>query len=128
VIIYEYVDDGAAPEFTTWRGTLEKRQQAKLDAKTMMIRRVGLAALSHEMLPRVGGGIYKLRIHGNVALRPMLCAGPLDENTEATLLVPAVERDRQLEPGNAIELAKSRRDAIKANPRLRMEYREDLPE
>src|ERR1700693_2475607 len=35
--------------------------------------------------------IYKLIIHGQRMLRPMLCRGPIDNNSEFTILIGAIE-------------------------------------
>lgn len=40
--------------------------------------------------------IYKLVIHGDVMLRPLLCRGPIDPETEYTLLLGAIERGGKL--------------------------------
>jgi hypothetical protein len=45
------------------------------------------------------GHIYKLIIHADVMLRPMLCKGPFDVEAEFTLLVGAKEIQGELIPG-----------------------------
>lgn len=55
--------------------------------------------------------IYKLVIHGDVMLRPMLCRGPIDNETEYTLLLGATERGAKLPPGSE-EQAEQNRETI----------------
>jgi len=45
------------------------------------------------------GHIYKLIIHADVMLRPMLCKGPFEMETEFTLLIGAKEIQGKLIPG-----------------------------
>lgn len=124
--IYEWIDGAGRGVITDWE--LQVAQQAKLDEKLQMLRRaevdrVGRVTLPQSLLvgPNVYGQkwIYKLRVQGNVALRPMLALGPLDRETEWTILARAVERDRRTEPANAAELAETRRQEIQTNPTRR---------
>src|SRR5712691_3512216 len=55
--------------------------------------------------------IYKLVIHGDVMLRPMLCRGPIAINTEYTLLLGAIEKNWKL-PQNASKQAEKNRLVI----------------
>lgn len=68
--------------------------------------------------------ILKLRVNGQVAVRILLCRGPLDGETAYTLLVGAVERDWQLEPRDAPEKASSRREQVLAEPTLKRKLHE----
>ena len=69
--------------------------------------------------------IYKLRLKGNVALRPMLTLGPIDRDAEWTILVRAKERDGKTEPTNAADIAEARRQEIQADPSRRRLLWED---
>ncbi len=62
--------------------------------------------------------IYKLVIHGDVMLRPMLCKGPISNATEYTLLLGAVERGGRL-PAKAREQAAQNRQTVIDNPSRR---------
>lgn len=125
--IYEWIDAGQRGIVTDW--DLEVEQQAKLDNKLQMLRRAevdavtGRVSLPQNLLagPGVYGqaAIYKLKVKGNVALRPMLSLGPIDLETEWTILAGAVERDRKLMPANAADVAEARRQEIRANPKRR---------
>lgn len=103
-------------DFEIWTQGLEKRLRAKLNAKLDMLARVGPdlppSLLSNTRSPH----IRKLRIQGNVALRPMLCEGPVNVGTEFTLLLGANERDRRLVPADADHNAETRRREVLRNP------------
>jgi hypothetical protein len=55
--------------------------------------------------------IYKLVIHGQVMMRPMLCRGPRENEAEYTILLGTTERDWKL-PKGAMEQADQRRTII----------------
>lgn len=56
--------------------------------------------------------VYKLVIHGDVMMRPMLCRGPVDNEVEYTLLFGAIEKDRKLHPKDCIDRALENRSCI----------------
>ena len=54
--------------------------------------------------------IYKLVVHGDVMLRPMLCKGPPESRSgEMTLLEGAIEKGWKLHPADAAERAERNR-------------------
>jgi len=63
--------------------------------------------------------IYKIKINGTVALRPLLCRGPVDNSSEFTLLLGAFERDWKWIPPDAPSVAEARRKEILSDPRGR---------
>jgi hypothetical protein len=65
--------------------------------------------------------IYKLIIKGDVMLRPMLCRGPIDNETEYTLLVGAIEKGGKL-PAGAKEEAEANREIVIRDPLRRREH------
>ena len=114
--LYDYVDGIGRNSFKEWTKTLQKDELAKLNQKLDMLRRE--PELPPQLLagPLEGKPIYKLRINGRVALRPMLCKGPINNDSEFTLLMGATEKDRVLIPGDAIDQAADRRAEVIANP------------
>lgn len=62
--------------------------------------------------------IYKLVIHGDVMLRPMLCKGPVENETEYTFLLGAVETGGKLPVGSQ-EKAASHRLLVVSDPHRR---------
>jgi hypothetical protein len=62
--------------------------------------------------------IYKLVIHGDVMLRPLLCRGPIDPETEYTMLLGAIERGGRL-PRDAPQQAEDNRLTVVDDPSRR---------
>jgi hypothetical protein len=114
--LYDYVDGTGRNSFKEWTKTLQKDELAKLNQKLDMLRRE--PELPPQLLagPLEGKPIYKLRINGRVALRPMLCKGPINNDSEFTLLMGATEKDRVLNPVDAVDQAANRRAEVIANP------------
>jgi hypothetical protein len=116
--LYDYVGDSGDNEIASWSKSLQKIEKAKLNAKLDMLRRVGMAlhgSILAGPLPNEQGSaepIYKLKIHGKVQLRPMLCRGPIDTDCEFTLLLGATEVGDKLDPPNAVSVAAQRRERI----------------
>lgn len=65
--------------------------------------------------------IYKLVVHADVMLRPMLCRGPFDMEGEYTLLLGAVETGGKL-PDGSKEKARENREVVLADPSRRCEH------
>jgi hypothetical protein len=63
--------------------------------------------------------IKKLKIRGNVQLRPRLCLGPVDVRSEFTLLLGAREIGSKDDPPNADNIAEDLRQQVKADPNKR---------
>lgn len=125
-MVFEWIDARGRGVISDW--DLEVRQQAKLDSKIDMLRNVEVDQAGRVNLPvdlLAGPGIYgqkwiyKMKIHGSVALRPMLALGPLNRDAEWTFLVQAVEVGRKLKPTNAADIAELRRREILVDPSRR---------
>jgi len=104
---------------------LAEIRSGRLNQKLDMLERYGIDGLPPKLVAGPLGGhrhIYKLRIDGSVAMRPMLCKGPIDMNREFTLLLGATERDRVLDPMDAPRRAEQRRTEIIANPTRRCNH------
>lgn len=61
---------------------------------------------------------YKLIVHGDKMLRPMLCKGPLDMDSEYTMLLGAIEVNFELDED--VEDAEKRRAEIIVDPTRRI--------
>ena len=125
--LFEYVDRRSGV-YTDWYRSRQKREQAALDAKLDVVRKAGEAPNgTTEMLPpnlmrgpcRYRGKFYphtwKLTVNGPVRLRPLCCPGPIEADSEWTILVPAVEKGNQM-PEGAFEQAEQRRVEVIADP------------
>lgn len=121
--LYERIDSSGDGVVSDW--ALETRQSAKLESKLPLLCRAEVDPSGKVNLPPglIGGpgidgysSIYELKIHGNVALRPMLCLGPINRALEWTILARAIERDRSLKPSDAAAIAEARRQDIIKHP------------
>lgn len=122
--VYDYVDSRERNDFEAWSKGLEKPDRARLSQKLRMLETVG-----SDLPPQLLAGpiksyahIYKLRINGRVALRPLLCKGPINKDEEFTLLLGATEVGRKWEPRNAPAKAETRRQEILRDPTRRCNH------
>lgn len=67
--------------------------------------------------PKSQSHIYKLIVHGQRMLRPMLCRGPVDMDGEFTMLIGAIEKGGVLDV-DAMD-AEARRQEVIADPHNR---------
>lgn len=114
--LFDYRCPDGTNEFKTWTQSLQPTQRGKLDAKLDM-----LALLGSDLFPEVltgteVPGILKLRVKGNVQLRPMLCKGPINVPREFSLLIGAIEVGGKLKPKNAANIAADRKEEIRNDP------------
>jgi hypothetical protein len=110
--------------FKEWMLTLQKPDLARLSRKLRALEDNG-PYLGPKLLAgpiKHHANIYKIIVNGRVALRPLLCRGPIDMEREFTLLNGAVERDRRFVPANAPEVAEERRQEVITDPSLRCEH------
>lgn len=116
--LFDYTDGNGNNDIKAWTKELEKIQRAKLNAKLDMLEKHGPDLFPHVLTDTPTPGIQKLRVKGNVQLRPMLCKGPINGN-EFTLLIGATERDSRFVPDKADEKANDRKSIIIGNPNRR---------
>jgi len=120
--LYDFVGNDPLGEIGGWRGGLTSRSRGQLDSKITMLAISGM-----NLPPKLLAGpikktrhIYKLVIHADVMLRPMLCKGPFDMETEFTLLLGAVEVQWVLAPDP--QQAVDNRNALLADRKKRIIY------
>ena len=89
--LFDYVNIHGVNEFSKWSSSLQKVQLAKLNEKLDALAMHGDALHPHMLTDTHVSGIKKLRVQGNVKLRPLLCNGPADVKNEYTLLKGAKE-------------------------------------
>ena len=99
--MHDFVDNKGRNAMQLWatdRG-LTKRDRGQLNQKTDMLQLNGFA-----LHPNLLAGpihkqkhVYKLIVHGQRMLRPMLCKGPFDMNAEFTFLLGAIEINFRLD-------------------------------
>ncbi|HAF23083.1 MAG TPA: hypothetical protein DCK93_09280 [Blastocatellia bacterium] len=92
---------------------LSSRDRAMLNQKFRRLAQVEyqLAIETKLLSGPIYKNIYKLVIHGQVMMRPMLCRGPRENEAEYTILLGTTERDWKL-PKGAMEQADQRRTII----------------
>lgn len=135
--LYDYLDERGRNPITNWLRDLPKMQLAKVNSKLRMLHQNGDQILPGFVTPAVGSGhIKEIKIGGNIAIRLLLCRGPIDvgrepreENgherpnrngnrsapyiaPEYTLLLGAEERDNRYVPPDAVRQAEQRREII----------------
>jgi hypothetical protein len=102
---------------------LSKRDRAILNQKLDRLVQIDFSlAIGMKLLAGpVAKHIYKLRAKGDVQLRPMLCRGPISDETEYTLLQGAVETGGKL-PKRVQEQAGKNRQMILRDPSRRCSH------
>jgi hypothetical protein len=120
--LYDYYSERGVNEIAAWTRSFQKPQKTKLRVRLDMLAQYGM-----DLLPQLLAGtgiphIYKLKVHGNVQLRPLLCRGPFDNDEEFTILLGAVEVNWVLQPEGAAEMAALIREEIIHDHRRRVEH------
>lgn len=97
--LYDFTSARGASVLQEWvdRERLTKTELAKLNSKLDLLAIAGPALPPKLLAGPVHKHIYKLIIHGDRMLRPMLCKGPFDMEAEYTLLLGAIEKDGDLD-------------------------------
>jgi hypothetical protein len=116
--IYDYEHPQRGNLMAGWSARLQKKEKAKLDMKVDALAMHGLGLIPGMLAPTGTSSIFKLRVAGKVALRPMLCEGPSDQET-FTFLLGAIEVQWEYDPPNAPQTAAEYRNDLIANPSRR---------
>lgn len=90
-----------------------------MESKFDLLQAHGLALPARLLTDTPNRKIKKIRVNGQVALRPLLCLGPIHNDQEFTLLVGAFEKGGEFDPRNAVEMAADRREQVVQNPSVR---------
>lgn len=120
--IWVFIEPDGTNEFYNWRAKMPSRQVAKMDDKITKLSQVGLDLLPETLAPVYNTGLLKLKIHGNPQLRPLLCRGPHNANSEFTLLQGAKEVSSKFKPANAVDMALIKKQRLAADINLRSVY------
>jgi hypothetical protein len=125
--IYEYVDANGVNQMQPWVAGLQVRQRAGLDSILDKLHLNGEAMRPTMLAGTAEPGISKLRIHGNVQLRPLLCTGPVSIAVEFTLLHGATEVGGKIKPKGAEGAAAIRKTEVAADPTNRRAINGNYP-
>lgn len=121
MLLYDYVAQNGRNPISDWSRQLTKPDRARLDLKLNALSQMdyNLAIGTKLLQGPIYKHIYKLKIHGSVMLRPLLCRGPIDNVKEYTLLAGATEVNFKLVPKDSPKVATDHRTEIVANPSRR---------
>ncbi len=132
--LYDYKDEKGVNIITAWLQGLPKPQLAKVNSKIRSLRQNGDQILPGFVTDAVGSRYIKeIVIGGNIALRLLLCRGPIKMQYEPsksgnggrppigtapefTFLFGAEERDGNYVPANAVQLAEAFRERVIGDP------------
>lgn len=114
--IFDFLNDQGRNEFKEWSSSLQKDQKGKLNNRLDQLALHGDTLMPQMLAGTDVAGILKLKIKGNVQLRPMLTKGPIDILNEYTLLLGAKEIGDELVPKNAPETANKNKTKVKRDP------------
>ena len=119
VDIFDYIDRKRRNVMQAWakKAKIPKRDLARLDLKIDMLTMHGDDLLPQVLQNTKNKHILELTVNGKVALRPMLCRGPIKKDSEFTFLLGATERDNKYVPNNALEKAEGNRLDLIENPK-----------
>ncbi len=115
--IYDYADHRGKNLIKEWIQTLQRKDRARLMAKLDLLHTNGPELPQGLLSDTPSRHIKKIRVNGDVALRLLLCRGPVSmEAKEYTLLLGATERDRKFVPPKAIAIAEEHREFVIKEP------------
>jgi hypothetical protein len=120
--IYDYLHPLDGNLMRTWSKGLQKQERARLNSKIDALAMHGADLIPGILSPTGVANIFKLKVKGQVQLRPMVCEGPGHAETAFTLLLGAREISWEYEPKNAPALAASNRSDLLAHPERRTEH------
>jgi len=116
-IIYEYLHPERGNLMQAWADRLQRKERAKLDNRLDSLSKHGTDLIPGIVAPTGVPSILKLKIQGQVKLRPMLCEGP--GAGCFTFLLGAIEIQWDYEPANAPQTAADYRQDLLAHPERR---------
>jgi len=129
-LIYEFVDDRGDPVLAIWfrRERVQKNARILFDQKVDLLAKYGPDLPPELLAGPVDGHIYKLKVraHG-VQLRPHLCKGPVNNDTEYTFLCGAIEKNSELDPIDVAERSERNRQVILTDNNRRKSYERFVP-
>ncbi|MYG40702.1 MAG: hypothetical protein F4201_07825 [Nitrospira sp. SB0677_bin_15] len=122
--LYDFVDGKGINQIKKWTQGLQKRDRVRLNRKLDLLEQSGKDLPPGLLSDTDSSKIKKLRITGRKVptLRPMLCRGPINVETEFTILQGAIEQDRKLVPSDAVLQAEQKRQIILDCPSRRCEH------
>jgi hypothetical protein len=123
--VYDFIDACHGNVVGSWIRGLSTSDRAKFKLKIRYLSDVEYdEAIRGKLLQGpIYKHVYKLKIHGDIMLRPLLCRGPINNDVEYTLLAGAKEENFNLVPEDAPEVAENRRAEVIGDPSNRRQIR-----
>jgi hypothetical protein len=116
-MICDYIHPGYGNLIRAWSLRLAKKERAKLNQRIDSLELYGTDLIPGIVAPTGVASILKLKIHGKVQLRPMLCEGP--GVATFTFLLGAKEVQDAYDPPGAPQTAAEYRKDLFANSKTR---------
>ena len=120
--IYDYVHPVEGNLMKVWSEGLQKKERARLNSKVDALALHGAELIPGILSPTGVANIFKLKIKGQVQLRPMVCEGPGRAEAAFTFLLGAKEISSEYDPRNAPDTAAGIRNDLLAHPDRRIEH------
>lgn len=97
--LYDFTNERGDSLLQEWvdRERLSRRDLGQFNQKLDMLVVAGPALPPKLLAGPIYKHIYKLIVHGDRMLRPFLCKGPFNTDTEYTLLLGAIEANGKLD-------------------------------
>jgi hypothetical protein len=118
--IFDYVDPVDGNLFKAWSARLQKKELAKLNNRLDALAIHGPELIPGILSPTGMPSIFKLKIRGQVQLRPLLCEGPGRGEEAFTLLLGAIELSDDYVPLGAPLIASRMRESLIKDMRRRV--------
>lgn len=125
--IFDAIEGNRRSRIAVWidKEKIGKREIGQLNQKIDMLERNGphlppqllAGPIKSERNKKLVSHVYKLRLNGDRALRPLLCKGPIHMDHEFTMLLGAIEVNTVLDTDT--EDAETLRDGIIADENTR---------
>jgi hypothetical protein len=118
--IFDYVDPVDGNLFQVWSARLQTKERAKLNQRLDSLAMHGPGLIPGILSPTGMACIFKLKIHGKVQLRPLLCEGPGRGENAFTLLLGSFEVSNEYVPMGAPLFAARMRESLIKDMRRRV--------
>jgi len=128
MLLYEYAEPALRPEdregvISLWmRDDLQKRQRVQLQQKLDRLAQVDYDIARDWLAGTDAPGIFKLRLRGNVQVRPLCCYGPALPKAEITFLLGVTKKGGGDVKKNDLDRAGARRLQIEVDSNWRIPY------
>lgn len=120
--LFDYVDSRGRNAMQVWAMGLSKKDRARLDLRADLLEKEGDNLFPNILQSTRQRHILEIRVNGQIALRPLLCRGPVTVDKEYTFLFGAVEQNRKYEPRDAPNRAEAIRLDLIGYPEKRCKH------